>query len=72
MKRAAFRLQPVLEVRRTQERAAALAAAEAARAAADADHRATELEDYVAEIAGVARRPDPGFEAARGLVEVPR
>ena len=36
MKRAAFRLQPVLELRRVQERAAALAAAEAARAATDA------------------------------------
>ena len=30
MKRAAFRLQPVLELRRTQERTAALAAAQAA------------------------------------------
>ncbi len=44
MKRAAFRLQPVLELRRTEERAAALAAAEAARAAAEADRRATDAE----------------------------
>jgi flagellar FliJ protein len=44
VKRAAFRLQPVLELRRVQERAAALAAAEAARAAADADRRAGERE----------------------------
>lgn len=44
MKRAAFRLQPVLELRRSQERAAAMAAAEAARTAADADRRATERE----------------------------
>ena len=43
-KRAAFRLQPVLELRRTQERAAAQAAAQAANAAADADRHATERE----------------------------
>ena len=42
MKRAAFRLQPVLELRRTEERAAAAAAAQAANTAADADRRATE------------------------------
>ena len=47
MKRATFRLQPVLELRRTQERAAAVAAAEAARAAADADSRATDLEQAI-------------------------
>ncbi|WNV76463.1 flagellar FliJ family protein [Geodermatophilus sp. DSM 44513] len=52
MKRAPFRLQPVLEVRRTEERAAALAAAEAARAAAEADRRATEAE-------GAATAPPP-------------
>jgi flagellar export protein FliJ len=44
MKRAAFRLQPVLDLRRTQERAAAVAAAQAAQAAADADRRAAEYE----------------------------
>lgn len=44
MKRAAFRLQPVLELRRTEERAAAAAAAQAANSAADADRRATEYE----------------------------
>jgi flagellar protein FliJ len=43
-KRAAFRLQPVLELRRTQERAAAQAAAQAANAAADADRQAGERE----------------------------
>lgn len=48
MKRAAFRLQPVLELRRSQERAAASAAAEAANAAADADRRATEYETTLA------------------------
>ena len=44
MKRAAFRLQPVLELRRTEERAAAAAAAQAANTAADADRRATDYE----------------------------
>src|SRR3954453_8503967 len=48
MKRAGFRLQPVLELRRTEERAAAAAAAEAANAAADADRRATEDEQSLA------------------------
>ena len=48
MKRAAFRLQPVLELRRSQEQAAALAAAEAARTAADADRRAGERERALA------------------------
>jgi flagellar protein FliJ len=44
MKRAAFRLQPVLELRRVQEKAAALAAARAAQEAADAERRARERE----------------------------
>ena len=44
MKRATFRLQPVLELRRTEERAAAALAAQAANTAADADRRATEYE----------------------------
>ena len=48
MKRAAFRLQPVLELRRTQERAAAVAAAQAEQAAADADRRASEYETALA------------------------
>lgn len=48
VKRSAFRLQPVLELRRTQERAAAVAAARAARSAADADRRATEYETALA------------------------
>ena len=48
MKRAKFRLQPVLELRRTEERAAAAAAAQAANAAADADRRATEYEAALA------------------------
>ena len=48
MKRATFRLQPVLELRRTEERAAAQAAAQAAAAATDADRRATERESALA------------------------
>jgi flagellar protein FliJ len=44
VKRASFRLQPVLDLRRTEERAAAAAAAQAASTAADADRRATEYE----------------------------
>ena len=48
MKRATFRLQPVLELRRTEEKAAAQAAAQAAAAAADADRRATERETALA------------------------
>ena len=48
MKRASCRLQPVLELRRTQERTAAMAAAQAARDAADADRSATERETALA------------------------
>jgi flagellar FliJ protein len=48
MKRAAFRLQPVLELRRTEERAAAQAAAQAASTAADADRRASDYETALA------------------------
>jgi flagellar FliJ protein len=44
VKKAAFKLQPVLELRRTQERAAAVAAAQAAQAATDADRQASEYE----------------------------
>ena len=50
MKRASFRLQPVLELRRTQERTAALAAAQAANTAADADRQATERETALATV----------------------
>ncbi|WP_193616535.1 flagellar export protein FliJ [Goekera deserti] len=44
MKRQAFRLAPVLELRRREERIAALAAAQAAAQAAAADERATAQE----------------------------
>jgi flagellar FliJ protein len=48
VKRAAFRLQPVLELRRTEERAAAVAAAAASNAAVEADRRATAQEAALA------------------------
>jgi flagellar FliJ protein len=48
VKRTAFRLQPVLELRRAQERAAAVASADAARVAAASDARATERESALA------------------------
>jgi flagellar protein FliJ len=68
MKRAAFRLQPVLELRRTQERTAALAAAHAARTAAEADRQATEREAALAE-AVLPRSLRPGeFVAAMTLL----
>jgi flagellar export protein FliJ len=48
VKRTRFRLEPVLELRRTEERAAAVAAAQALAEAADADRRASEREQAVA------------------------
>jgi flagellar protein FliJ len=48
VKRTSFRLQPVLELRRTEERAAAAAAAQAANTAADADRVAGEYEAALA------------------------
>ena len=41
-------------------------------AAHTAEHRAAELEGYIAEVAGVTRGPDPVLEAAAGLAELPR
>ena len=68
MKRAAFRLQPVLELRRTEERAAAAAAAEAANAASDADRRATEYEQSLA-TTSLPRSLTPGaFVAAMTML----
>lgn len=49
MKQAAFRLEPVLRLRRSEERAASMAAAQAAREAAAAAQRA---EDGAAALAG--------------------
>ena len=68
MKRAAFRLQPVLELRRTEERAAAAAAAEAANAAADADRRATDYEAALADAAIPRSLPAGTFVAAMTLL----
>ena len=67
MRRAAFRLQPVLELRRTEERAAALAAAEAARAAAEADRRAAEAESAVAAVLPTGPVSPGAFAAAMVL-----
>lgn len=68
MKRAAFRLQPVLELRKTEERAAAVAAAQAAQSAADADRRATEYETAL-ETAMIPRSlPSGAFLAAMTLL----
>jgi flagellar biosynthesis chaperone FliJ len=68
MKRAAFRLQPVLELRRTEERAAAAAAAQAANAAADADRRATEYETTLATAVLPRLLPAGKFVAAMTLL----
>jgi flagellar protein FliJ len=68
MKRATFRLQPVLELRRTEERAAAAAAAHAANAAADADRRATDYETTLAAALLPRSLPAGAFVAAMTLL----
>ena len=68
MKRAKFRLQPVLELRRTEERAAAAAAAQAANAAADADRRATEYETTLSAAVLPRSLPAGQFLAAMTLM----
>jgi flagellar FliJ protein len=68
VKRAGFRLQPVLELRRTQERAAAVASASAARAAADADGLATEYETSLAAARLPASLPAGAFVGAMTLL----
>jgi flagellar export protein FliJ len=68
VKRAAFRLKPVLELRRTEERAAAQAAAQAAAAAADADRRATERENALATAALPTSTSAQVFMATRSLL----
>jgi flagellar protein FliJ len=68
MKRATFRLQPVLELRRTEERAAAAAAAQAANAAADADRRATDYETTLAAALLPRSLPAGAFVAAMTLL----
>jgi flagellar FliJ protein len=68
MKRATFRLQPVLELRRTEERTAASAAAQAANAAADADRRATDYETALAGAVLPISLPGGTFVAAMTLL----
>jgi flagellar protein FliJ len=68
VKRAGFRLQPVLELRRTQERAAAADAARAARSAADADRAAAEREHAVATSVLPRRLSSGDFVAAMVLL----
>jgi flagellar export protein FliJ len=68
VKRAAFRLQPVLELRRTEERAAALAAAQAGHAATDADRQATERETALAGAVLPRSLPAGEFVAAMTLL----
>jgi len=68
VKRATFRLQPVLELRRTEERAAAAQAADAANAAADADRRATEYETSLASAVLPRSLPAGQFLAAMTLM----
>ncbi|MGY1885728.1 MULTISPECIES: flagellar FliJ family protein [unclassified Blastococcus] len=68
MKRTAFRLQPVLELRRSEERAAAAAAAAAANAAADAARRAAEQETALAGAVLPPSLPAGSFVAAMVLL----
>jgi flagellar export protein FliJ len=68
VKRAAFRLQPVLELRRTEERAAAAAAAGAAAVAAEADRRASEYEASLATARIPESLPGGAFVAAMSLL----
>jgi flagellar export protein FliJ len=58
----------VLELRRTEERAAAAAAAQAANAAADADRRATEFETSLATAVLPRSLPSGTFVAAMTLL----
>ncbi|MCF6745844.1 flagellar export protein FliJ [Blastococcus sp. KM273128] len=68
MKRAAFRLQPVLELRRSEERAAAAAAANAANAAGEAARRATEQEAALSAAVLPRSLPAGSFVAAMVLL----
>ncbi len=70
VKRAGFRLQPVLELRRTQERAAAAASARAAQSAVDADRRAAEYETTLATAVLPRSLSSSDFRAAMTLLGV--
>jgi flagellar FliJ protein len=69
-KRAGFRLQPVLELRRMQEKAAAQAAADAASSAAEADRRAREREDALVGAAPPTSATAGVFLASMALLRV--
>ena len=69
-KRAGFRLQPVLELRRMQEKAAAQAAADAASTAAEADRRAREREEALTGAAPPASAPAGVFLASMALLRL--
>jgi flagellar protein FliJ len=64
VKKSTFKLQAVLELRRTQERAAAVASSRAAAAATDADRRATDYETALA-TAGMPSSSSSGDFLAR-------
>ena len=70
MKRATFRLQPVLELRRTQERAAAVASARAAASAAEAERRAASYESALAAASIPRSLPSGDFRVAMTLLRV--
>jgi flagellar export protein FliJ len=70
VKRTAFRLQPVLELRRMQEKAAAQAAADAANTAAEADRRAREREDALVGALPPASATAGAFLASMALLRV--
>jgi flagellar export protein FliJ len=68
VKRTAFRLQPVLELRRVQEKTAALAAARAAQEAADTERRAREREMALTESRVPASGSAENFLAAMAVL----
>ena len=63
MKKAGFRLQPVLELRRVQERAAATAAAQAAAAAARHEQQAADVAAALGAAAAPGRMSGAAFVA---------
>ncbi len=70
MKKTAFRLQPVLELRRTQERAAAVASARAAATASDAARRASDHETMLASASLPRSLPAGDFLAAMTVLRL--
>ncbi|MBN1091611.1 flagellar export protein FliJ [Blastococcus sp. TML/M2B] len=70
MKQAPFRLQPVLELRRTEERAAAVASARAAQSALEAAERAELHETTLAAAVLPRSLPAGDFTAAMTLLRI--